>query len=115
MGLEAVDAVGGDTLAGLLRTMARGASIALSGNAGGVSLNTNVLPFILRGVNLLGIDSNLCPYDLRVKAWNRLNGLLPAEMIDAMGQEATLEEIPALSQDILKGKIRGRVVVNLGD
>jgi len=89
----AVDAVGGDTLAGLLRTMARGASIALSGNAGGVPLNTNVLPFILRGVNLLGIDSNLCPYDLRVKAWNRLNGLLPAEMIEKMGQEATLEDI----------------------
>lgn len=109
----AVDAVGGSTTDGLLKSMARGGSIALSGNAGGVPLNTNVLPFILRGVNLLGIDSNLCPYERRVRAWERLGELMTSDMLDRMSQEVSLEDVPALSEDILKGKIRGRVVVKL--
>ncbi len=109
----AVDAVGGSTLDGLLRTMARHASIALSGNAGGIPVSTNVLPFILRGVNILGIDSNFCPYKHRLQAWKRLAQLLSAEMLEQMSQEATLEDIPTLSQKILQGQIRGRVVVNL--
>ena len=112
----AVDAVGGDTTAGLLLTMARGGSIALSGNAGGIALNTNVLPFILRGVNLLGIDSNFCPTQRRQIAWSRLADLLSGDMLEAMThQEVTLAGIPVLSQEILQGKIRGRVVVNVKD
>jgi acrylyl-CoA reductase (NADPH) len=110
----AIDAVGGETLAGLLRTVARGGSVALSGNAGGVPLNTTVLPFILRGINLLGIDSNHCPYRRRVHAWNRLAQLVPDETLELITQDATLEEIPALSQKILQGKVRGRVVVSVG-
>jgi acrylyl-CoA reductase (NADPH) len=110
----AIDAVGGETLAGLLRTVARGGSVALSGNAGGVPLNTTVLPFILRGINLLGIDSNHGPYRRRVHAWNRLAQLVPDETLELITQDATLEEIPALSQKILQGKVRGRVVVSVG-
>jgi acrylyl-CoA reductase (NADPH) len=109
----AVDVVGGATLAGLLRTMARGGSIALSGNTGGVQLNSNVLPFILRGVSLLGIDSNLCPYHSRIEAWNRLAEVLPAETLDLMAQEATLQDVPRLAREILQGNIRGRVVIKL--
>ncbi len=109
----AVDAVGGDTLAGLLRSMAPHSSIALSGNAGGVALNTTVLPFILRGVNLLGIDSNFAPMDRRTIAWQRLADLLPKDAIEAMARNATLDEVPALSEKILKGKIQGRTVITL--
>jgi acrylyl-CoA reductase (NADPH) len=109
----AVDAVGGDTTAGLLRTMARGGSIALSGNAGGFALNTTVLPFILRGVNILGIDSNLCPLERRREAWRRLATQLPLEMVEAMTQEISLADVPAFSQEILQGKVRGRTVISL--
>lgn len=110
----AVDAVGGQTTDGLLKRMARGASVAISGNAGGVPVATNVLPFILRGVNLLGIDSNLCPHARRITAWDRLAQHLPAELLALMThQEASLEDIPTLSQEILQGKIRGRVVIRV--
>ncbi len=109
----AVDAVGGSTLDGLLRTMVRHASIAISGNAGGISVTTNVLPLILRGVNILGIDSNLCPYERRLLAWDRLAHLLSADLLDSMAQEASLADVPALSREILQGKIRGRVVVKV--
>lgn len=107
----AVDAVGGDTLAGLLRTMVRGGSIALSGNAGGVTFSSNVLPFILRGVNLLGIDSNLGPVSLRRTAWERLAKEIPLDKLDLMTEEAELEDLPTLGPEILKGNIRGRTVI----
>jgi acrylyl-CoA reductase (NADPH) len=107
----AVDAVGGDTLAGLLRTMVRGGSIALSGNAGGVTVNSNVLPFILRGVNLLGIDSNLGPVSLRRTAWERLAKEIPLDKLDLMTEAAELEDLPTLGPEILKGNIRGRTVI----
>jgi acrylyl-CoA reductase (NADPH) len=107
----AVDAVGGDTLAGLLRAMVRGGSIALSGNAGGVTFCSNVLPFILRGVNLLGIDSNLGPVSLRRIAWERLAKEIPLDKLDLMTEEAELEDLPALGPEILKGNIRGRTVI----
>ncbi len=109
----AVDAVGGDTTAGLLRSMAPRASIAISGNAGGVGLKTTVLPFILRGVNLLGIDSNFSPMAERTTAWQRLAELVPKDALEAMTEEAGLEDIPALSQDILQGKMKGRMVIKL--
>jgi acrylyl-CoA reductase (NADPH) len=93
--------------------MARGGSIALSGNAGGFALNTTVLPFILRGVNILGIDSNLCPLERRREAWRRLATQLPLEMVEAMTQEISLADVPAFSQEILQGKVRGRTVISL--
>jgi acrylyl-CoA reductase (NADPH) len=109
----AIDAVGGDTLAGLLRTMAPHTSVAISGNVGGVALGTTVLPFILRGVNLLGIDSNFAPMGHREVAWQRLSELLPKGHLDRMARDASLEDVPALCQKILVGAIQGRTVVNV--
>lgn len=109
----AIDAVGGDTLAGLLRSMAIGTSIASCGLAGGSQLNTTVLPFILRGVSLLGIDSVRCPQPRRRAAWQRLSRDLPADLLDQMMQTVPLEDVPTLSREILQGKVRGRIVVDV--
>jgi acrylyl-CoA reductase (NADPH) len=109
----AVDAVGGDTLAGLLRSMVRGGSIALSGNAGGVFFSSSVLPFILRGINLLGIDSNLGPVSLRRTAWERLAKDIPLDQLDLMTEEAELEDLPTLGREIVKGNVRGRTVIRV--
>lgn len=106
-----VDTVGGDMLARVIGQMAYGASIAAIGNAGGVAINTNVLPFILRGVNLLGIDSVMQPYENRVRCWNKAAEWIPAAGLDAMVSEANLEDMPDLAQAILKGQVKGRVVV----
>ena len=109
----AVDTVGGDTLASLLPAMAAGASVAACGNAGGYVLNTTVFPFILRGVNLLGIDSVICPQERRLTAWARLARDLPLDHLDHMTHLASLSDVPRLSEEILKGQIQGRVVIDL--
>ncbi|MBO1435908.1 MDR family oxidoreductase [Meiothermus sp. CFH 77666] len=109
----AVDTVGGAVLAGVLPRMAYGGSVAACGNAGGVKLETTVFPFILRGVNLLGIDSVMCPKEKRLVAWQRLSQELPKPLLEAVMQVVTLEEVPELAQAILKGQVRGRVVVRL--
>lgn len=109
----AVDTVGGETLASILRSLAYGRSVAACGLAGGADLNTTVFPFILRGVNLLGINSSLCPYDRRLKAWRRLARELPLELLDGMTDTAPLSEVPRLSERILEGKIRGRTVIDI--
>lgn len=108
-----VDAVGGDTLSGLLRATTRDGAVAACGNAGGVALNTTVLPFILRGVTLLGIDSNLCPFYRRKEAWERLAYVLPRNLLQRMMRVVPLEEVPNVSKEILQGNIQGRVVVDL--
>lgn len=109
----AIDTVGGAILAGVLRSMAYHSSVAACGNAGGIALATTVIPFIIRGVNLLGIDSVMCPIPRRKAAWERLVRDLPLSALDKMTQIASLEELPTLSQQIIKGQIRGRVVVDL--
>lgn len=109
----AVDTVGGDTLAGVLRQSAYHAVVAACGNAGGVALNTTVLPFILRGVRLVGIDSVMCPFERRVQAWNALAHELAPELLDSMTQVIGLEQLPAFAEMILAGQVRGRVVVEL--
>ena len=109
----AIDTVGGDTLAGLLRAMARGTSVAACGLAGGSELRTTVMPFILRGVSLLGIDSVLCPQDRRRTAWARLARDLPRDALDRVMQVVPLAEVPALGRQILQGQVRGRVVVDV--
>ncbi len=109
----AVDTVGGTVLAGVLPRMAYGGSVAACGNAGGVKLETTVFPFILRGVNLLGIDSVMCPKEKRLVAWQRLSQELPKPLLEAAMQTVSLEEVPELAQAILKGQVRGRVVVQL--
>ena len=108
-----IDSVGGTTLAHLLTNIAHGGSVAAVGLAGGSKLETTVLPFLLRGVNLLGIDSVMCPKARRTAAWQRLTQDLPMDKLDAMITEATLGDLPGLAGDILKGQIKGRVVVDV--
>ena len=108
-----VDAVGGAMLARVLGQMKYGASVAAVGLAGGANLPATVIPFLLRGVNLLGIDSVMQPYDNRVRAWKRIASDLPMDRLEAMVVEAGLGDLPKLGAEILKGQVRGRVVVDV--
>ncbi|MBO9430237.1 acryloyl-CoA reductase [Sulfitobacter sp. R18_1] len=108
-----VDAVGGAMLARVLGQMEYGASVAAVGLAGGAALPATVIPFLLRGVNLLGIDSVMQPYDNRLRAWERVAKDLPMDKLEAMVQPAGLSDLPQLGADILKGQVKGRVVVNV--
>ena len=108
-----VDAVGGAMLGRVLGQMQYGASVAAVGLAGGAALPATVIPFLLRGVNLLGIDSVMQPYDNRVRAWDRIAKDLPMDKLEAMIQPATLSDLPGLGADILKGQVKGRVVVDV--
>jgi acrylyl-CoA reductase (NADPH) len=108
-----VDAVGGAMLARVLGQMQYGASVAAVGLAGGAALPTTVIPFLLRGVNLLGIDSVMQPYENRLVAWERIAKDLPMDKLDAMVQPAMLADLPQLGADILKGQVKGRVVVDV--
>ena len=108
-----VDAVGGDMLARVLGQMKYGGSVSAVGLAGGAGLPTTVIPFLLRGVNLLGIDSVMQPYDNRLRAWKRIAKDLPMDKLEAMIHLATLSDLPALGTDILKGQVKGRVVVDV--
>jgi len=108
-----VDAVGGEMLARVLGQMQYGASVAAVGLAGGAGLPTTLIPFLLRGVNLLGIDSVMQPYENRLRAWERIAKDLPMAKLAAMVRPATLSDLPALGKDILKGQVRGRVVVDV--
>ncbi|MEO1069992.1 MAG: MDR family oxidoreductase [Cyanobacteria bacterium J06638_6] len=110
----AIDTVGGDTLASILRQTKYRGSVAACGLAGGVSLPTTVLPFILRGVNLLGIDSVMCPRPLREEAWKRLSEDLDREKLQTLYNVISLREVPDMSEQLLLGNVRGRVVVELG-
>ena len=108
-----VDTVGGEMLARVFGQMFYGSSVAAVGNAGGARLPASVMPFILRGVNLLGIDSVMQPYQNRLNAWERLASDLPMDKLEAMISPATLSDLPRLGADILKGQVRGRVVVDV--
>ena len=109
----AIDSVGGETLAGLLRSMAINGVVASCGLAGGPAFSTTVFPFILRGASLLGIDSTRVPNANRREIWDRLRTDLPAALLDSMIVEAPLDKVFALGEQILKGLIRGRVVVDV--
>jgi putative YhdH/YhfP family quinone oxidoreductase len=110
----AVDPVGGATTAYLIRTMKYGGSIALSGLTGGGQVNTTVFPFILRGVNLLGIDSVFYPIEKRRELWQRLAAdLKPRGLLDTIAHETDLDGVPGAVAKILQGQIRGRVLVRL--
>ncbi|WP_439562772.1 acryloyl-CoA reductase [Roseinatronobacter sp.] len=108
-----VDAVGGAMLARVLGQMKYGASVSAVGLAGGAGLPATVVPFLLRGVNLLGIDSVMQPYDNRLRAWGRIARDLPMDKLDTMVQPATLADLPRLGAEILKGQVKGRVVVDV--
>lgn len=108
-----VDTVGGETLAGALASTRTHGAVAACGLAGGSALSTTVFPFILRGVNLLGIDSVTCPAPRRRLVWDRLARDLPPERLAPMTRVHGLEEVPALAHEILAGQVRGRVVVEV--
>lgn len=108
-----VDAVGGGMLARVLTQIAYGGSVAAVGLAGGANLPATVIPFLLRGVNLLGIDSVMRPFDDRLAAWARIVANLPMDKLDAMVVEKTLSDLPELGPQILKGQVRGRIVVDV--
>lgn len=108
-----IDAVGGSTLARVLGQLRPRGSLAAVGNAGGNSFTASVIPFLLRGVNLLGIDSVYQPLAKREAAWKRLADDLDLTLLDSMIEEATLDEVPDLATAVLKGQVRGRVVVDL--
>ena len=108
-----IDAVGGAMLARVLGQMKYGASVAAVGLAGGAGLPATVVPFLLRGVNLLGIDSVMQPYGNRLRAWERIARDLPMDKLEAMIQPATLADLPELGAEILRGQVRGRVVVDV--
>jgi NADPH2:quinone reductase len=109
----AVDAVGGDILAWLTRTMKQGGGIACSGLTAGVELHTTVMPFILRGVKLLGIDSAMYPRAQRIQTWQRLGSDLRPANLDQMTQEIDLGGLPRAFDTLLKGGARGRFVVKI--
>ena len=108
-----VDAVGGAMLARLLGQLKYGASVAAVGLAGGADLPATVIPFLLRGVNILGIDSVMQPYEQRLACWQRIATDLPMTKLEAMVQAATLADLPELGKAILKGQVQGRVVVDV--
>ncbi|HXC14178.1 MAG TPA: MDR family oxidoreductase [Stellaceae bacterium] len=109
----ALDAVGGATLATILTQLKYRASVAACGLAGGSDLPTTVIPFLLRGVSLLGIDSVMCPREERIEAWRRLACDLPLDRLDHMTQIVPLTAVPGLAPRILRGEVRGRVVVDV--
>jgi acrylyl-CoA reductase (NADPH) len=108
-----VDAVGGPMLARVLGQMKYGASVAAVGLAGGTGLPASVIPFLLRGVNLLGIDSVMKPYVDRLRAWDRIAAHLPVDRLEAMIRPATLADLPSLGAAIVQGGVQGRVVVDV--
>jgi acrylyl-CoA reductase (NADPH) len=108
-----IDSVGGNTLSRVLAQTARAGSVAAVGLAGGSKLELTVIPFLLRGVNLLGIDSVMCPRPRRIEAWRRLAEDLPLERLHAMSVVARLGDVPRIAADILKGQVRGRIVVDV--
>ena len=110
----AVDSVGGEPLASLISQIKYGGSVAATGLTAGTKLPTTVFPFILRGVNLLGVDSVYCPMETRLKVWERLaTDFKPADLHLFVQQEVTLDQLPAVLPILLKGQARGRILVKL--
>ncbi len=108
-----IDAVGGPMMARVLGQLKYGGSIAAVGLAGGANLPASVVPFLLRGVNILGIDSVLIPYARRVAAWERIARDMPKDRLEAMISLHGLADLPQLGVDILAGKVKGRAVIDV--
>ncbi len=109
-----VDSVGSTTLANILSMTRYHGAVAACGLAGGMDLPASVMPFILRGVSLLGIDSVMCPIARRREAWKRLQTDLDREKLQALTSEISLPEVISTAPRILKGEVRGRIVVKIG-
>ncbi len=110
---SAIDTVGGTTLASLLSQLQYGGAVAACGLAGGSELTTNVAPFLLRGVNILGIDSVVSAFERRMLAWQRLATQLPMDKLDAVSVTHQLSDVQQLAAAILAGEIRGRVILTV--
>lgn len=110
----AIDNVGGVALGNLLTSLCYWGSCASVGNAAGIKFEATVLPFLLRGINLLGIDSATCPYERRATAWGRLARELPADKLEATTRVVPLAAVPEEADRILKGQVRGRTVIDVG-
>lgn len=109
----AIDTVGGATLTTLVATMKTWSSIAVCGLASGNELHASLLPFLLRGINLLGIESGTCQMPRRARAWERLAAELPMATLDQMTSIAPLCDVPRLASEILLGRVRGRTVIDV--
>jgi NADPH2:quinone reductase len=110
----AIDNIGGDVLTWLTRTMGYGGNIASIGLAGSHELHTTVMPFILRGVNLLGINSVATPRDLRLEVWQRIATDLRPQLLDRIADRiVNFDELPAQFDDYIKGRVTGRTVVRI--
>lgn len=109
----AFDSVGSDQLAWLTRTMQQAGLIASFGNAGGIEFKATVLPFILRGVRLIGVDSGATPMPLRRKVWGRLGADLKPRHLDEIAHSIALDDLPGYFERMVKGQIKGRAVVRL--
>ncbi len=110
----AFDSVGGEQLSALTRSMQQHGLIASFGNAGGIELNTTVLPFILRGVRLIGVDSGYTPMDIRRRVWERLATDLKPRHLKILCERLTLDQLPEVFEAMLKQETRGRIVVAIG-
>ncbi len=110
----AVDCVGGAVLAGVVRALKYGGAVAACGNTGGIKLEATVLPFILRGVSLLGVDSVQTPIDVRRETWARLaTDLRPPHLDEAITREIALDEVEGALDAVLRGELRGRTIVKV--
>jgi acrylyl-CoA reductase (NADPH) len=109
-----VDAVGSHTLANAIAQTRYGGTVAACGLAQGMDLPTTVMPFILRGVTLAGVDSVMAPLARRQQAWERLARDLDASKLESMIDEVSLDDAIAKAHDLMAGKVRGRVVVRIG-
>ena len=109
----AIDVVGSHVLANICASLKYGGTVAACGLAGGMDLPATVAPFILRGVTLAGVDSVMCPRDKRITAWQRLEKDLDIEKLNTIFEEVSLSEAIDIAPDILAGKVRGRVIVDV--
>ena len=110
-----IDTVGGVMLARILAQMKSNTAVAAIGNAGDSTLPASVIPFLLRGIKLIGIDSASKETSKRIRAWQRLSSDLPSDMLELIGSEIMLPEVIQAGEDILAGNTFGRLVVNVKD
>jgi acrylyl-CoA reductase (NADPH) len=108
-----IDTVGSHTLANACATTQYGGAVAACGLAGGMDFPATVVPFILRGITLYGIDSVMAPLSLRQQAWQRLAAELDMAKLDVIAREIGLSEVISVAKDLLQGKVRGRVLVDV--
>jgi len=111
----AIDSVGSTTLAHVLSEMKYHGVVSACGLAGGADLPATVIPFLLRGVRLSGIDSVMCPFETRVRAWQRLANELPKEHLSAATTKVALRDILPWGEKILKGQVQGRLLIDVQD